>query len=139
GGGGGGGGGGGAQFPPDRFDPNDTSDAATQFGTLANGATPIRNLSIANLNAVPDYDWFRWSMATAGTFTARVISTAGGTKEMHFFTVNASNTLVELATGALTMSISVQAGEPILVEVKGANTSFGTQQEGFYDLTVTKT
>lgn len=133
----------------DAFEPDETSDRAHNFGTLPSAASQsLQNLTIAqHASGLPDYDWFRWTMGAAGTFTANFnITSANGPLEMHLFTLDANNTLIELGTissaGGDTCSFSaplsaqVRAGQPILVEVKGANTSLGFHSEGDYNLTV---
>ena len=78
----------------------------------------------------------------AGTFTATVATTAGGNLELHLFTVQ-GNTLVDLgdsvaAPGATrALSAAVAAGQTILVEVKGHETTYGIMDQGTYSLTLT--
>ncbi|HEV3255509.1 MAG TPA: S8 family serine peptidase, partial [Gemmataceae bacterium] len=104
------------------------------------GKLQLNNLTIANdATGLPDYDWWRWSAGASGTVTAEISYL--GFLELHLFTVNSNNTLVELgnsvattASGTLTVSATVTAGEPILVEVKGQNTSLGVHAVGVYSL-----
>src|SRR5262249_50529046 len=81
--GGGGGGGGTGGFGPDRFEPNQTSDQATDLGTLSAGKTEtFKDLTIATTpEGLPDYDWYRFSPAADGTFTATMTTRAGGPLE----------------------------------------------------------
>ena len=128
--------------PPDAFEPNDTSDKATQFGVLTDMVT-YNGLTIAtHPNGLPDYDWYRWSAGATGTFTVNVDVTQGGDLELHLWTLQ-GNTLVELGSttqsngspSTLSLSTPVVAGQPILVEIKGRNSSPGVQDQGAYDLT----
>ena len=144
GGGGGGGGGGFGQEP----EPNQTSDAATDFGTLGAGAAQGTTVTGEGIVPLPagqnDYDWYRWTAGQAGTFTATEMTTAGGNLELHLFTLQ-GNTLVELArstaagVSSQALSAAVAAGDTILVEVKGQNASFGVMTQGVYNLSATLT
>jgi hypothetical protein len=128
------------------FELNETSERATQFGALTPGTSEIlENAAIENhANGLPDYDWYRWTAGATGTVTARIGDLAGsGPLELHLFTVNGAGTLIPLrqvnvAAGDCSLNalvaVSVNAGEPVLVEVKGANTSPGTFGTGGYDL-----
>ena len=130
-------------FPEDIFEPNDTSDKAAQLGPLS-GQQIFENLTIAkHADGLPDYDWYRWSAATAGTFTVNIDVTQGGNLELHLWTL-VGNTLVQLgqvtqssaAPATLTLSAGFAAGQAILVEVKGHNSSSGVQDQGAYKMTV---
>ena len=130
-------------FADDRFEPNDTSDRATQFGVLAAGTTTYDDLTVNfHANGLPDYDWYRWSAGQAGTFTATETTTQGGNLEMHLFTLQ-GNTLVDLAdslasgTTPQTLSTSLTEGQVIFVEIKGNNDSFGHKTQAAYSLAVT--
>jgi hypothetical protein len=132
----------------DVFEPNETSDKAHNFGTLnPTPATLLTNLTIfKHTNGLPDYDWFRWRIGASGTFAVGInVQAATGALELHLFTLTASNTLVELgrvasptnvATFSGALATAVHAGEPILVEVKGVNSSPGVQDQGVYSLDV---
>jgi hypothetical protein len=122
---------------------NQTSDVATNMGVLTSTASVPNQVINVLPNGFLDYDWFRWSAGQAGTFTATV--TLGfhvGDLELHVFTVNAQNTLINLANvvspGAttLTTSLAVSADEPLLVEVKGRESSFGVWGVAQYSLDV---
>jgi hypothetical protein len=127
-------------------EPNDTSDKATKFGTLPRGSLEaVLNQTIEDhSNGLPDYDWFRWSAGAAGTLSV-TFSTLGtqGVLELHLFTLDADNTLIELSgaassgntsTDAITLTLAVKKNEPILVEVKGTNSAVGVFGTGAYDL-----
>jgi hypothetical protein len=133
----------------DRYEPNETSDQATNFGTLGAGQSVLlESLTIANhTNGLPDYDWFKWKMGSSGTFTtAFSILATDGDLELHLFRLESDNTLTQLAqtTSAgqeecnftATLSAAVQQGQTILVEVKGVNSSLGVYGHGIYDLNV---
>src|SRR5207253_2390340 len=114
------------------------------FGNLGRGGVQTNTaLSIANHpDGLPDYDWYKWVMSTGGTFTAHTQRTAGGDLELHIFTVQSDNTLVELTSSTApglasrTLQVSVTVGQIILVEVKGRNSSTGIQDQGTYDMDV---
>src|SRR5207302_1449379 len=119
--GGPGGGGGGIGLSGDIFEPNNTSDHATQFGFLTTFPDAFTNLTVNQTpDGLPDYDWYRWTAGFTGTFTASITtvpSPGSGALELHVFTLvghgpSVSPTLLELgntvvganATGALSFS-----------------------------------
>ncbi len=134
-----------SQFPDDAFEPNDTSDAASQMGGLMAGTTAVNNLTINyHANGAPDYDWFRWTLTQAGTVTATETTTAAGAPtgnlDLHLFMLQ-GNTLVDLgdstAPGLVhSVSAALPAGAQVLVEVKGHETRFGIMDQGAYNLQV---
>jgi len=147
---GGGGGGTGSLFPPDRFEPNETEDAALNLGTLALGAANTTSITDLNIDrtplGLPDYDWYTWTAGSGGTFNVNVAESTGGILEVHVFTVNAQNTLIELgnniniiAGGNATVSAALSAGQRVWVEVKGHNSSFGVVDQGAYAMMVNMT
>ncbi len=145
GGGGGGGSGGGKGGNETEPEPNQTSDTATNFGALSVGQTESTGESIGVLpDARNDYDWFRWSAAQAGTFTATETTTSGGNLELHLFTLQ-GNTLVELAqstavgVASQSLSVSLAANQVIFAEIKGQNDFYGDMTGGLYTLGVTLT
>jgi hypothetical protein len=91
---------------------------------------------------LPDYDWYRWQPNGTGTFQVTMKLTAGGELELHLFTLD-GDTLTQLSAlttnglGNYTLSASANAKRPILVEVKGRNSSPGVLDQGQYDLDVT--
>src|SRR5262249_34965388 len=115
---------------------------ASQLGTLV-GTESFTNLTIATHdNGLPDYDWYHATAGTSGTLTTTLSVTAGGTLEVHLFTLN-GNTLVELGSntassaGTSTVTGAFAAGSDIYVEVKGQNSSPGVYDQGQYNLTLT--
>jgi hypothetical protein len=132
-----------SSLPDDQFEPNDTSDQATNFGTL-NGSQQFTNLTV-NVHpstGLPDYDWYRWTAGSSGTFTATIsIRPEQGDLELHIFTLDSNNTLVELARSVdkgasnRTLSVAVQAGQTLFVEVKGRNSALNIFGTGTYDIT----
>jgi hypothetical protein len=130
-----------ANLPSDRFELNETSNTPTVFGTLGRTHQTYNNLTIGtHPSGLPDYDWYKWSMGTSGTFTATMnIAQASGVLEMHLFTLH-GHTLVELAStsgardSSLSLSTKVTAGQTILVEMKGANTFVGRWDQGYYSM-----
>jgi uncharacterized repeat protein (TIGR01451 family) len=127
----------------DIYDPNETSDKAYNFGTISTGTNFALNTNLPISNSkqgLPEYDWFRWTAGSAGTFTATE-TLVSGDLEMHLFTLR-GNTLVELANstapGANTRTLArkLAAGQVIFVEIKGINTGPGVFTTGVYDLSV---
>ena len=122
---------------------DDTSNAPAVIGALA-GNTPqnLANLSIStHPNGALDYDWYQWTPAVNGLFTATVTTSAGGPLELHLFTVNSQGTLVALGQDqssgtTLSVSVTVSANEQVLVEVKGQNVAPGFTAQGLYSLSV---
>jgi hypothetical protein len=127
----------------DQFEPNETSDKATNMGTLNAGTVTFSPLTITrHANGLPDYDWYRWTVSKSGTVTVNL--DVLGDLELHVFTVTGNNTLVDLGDdpGALhrhtrTVSVQVTAGEALLVEVKGKNSVLGVHENGVYAMHVT--
>src|SRR5213078_3829613 len=88
---------------------------------------------------LPDYDWYAWQMAQAGTFTGAVTTdAASGQVELRLFTLVANaipgglptlkllqKTVSNGGATQLVVSAPVLTGQEILLEVKGANTSTG--------------
>ena len=132
----------GPEFPEDRFDPNETSDTATNFGVLARGFVSVPDLTISVApTGIYNFDWFRWSAGVTGIFNATIQVSKGGDLELYLFTLR-DNTLVELRedttpnTGTHTISAPVAAGEPLLLEIKGRNVSPGIKDQAAYELDV---
>ncbi len=133
--------GGGGTFTGDNYESNETSDQAADRGIL--GATQsYTGLTLARkADGLYDYDWYRWTAGASGTVTVQITQT-GGDMELRLFTL-AGNSLVELgsntAPGQATRSVSaaVAAGAPILVQVKGRNSSLGVMDQGSYTMNVT--
>jgi len=135
---GGGGGGGGGQLPNDRFELNDTSNTATQFGVLA-GSQAFANLTINHHpgTGLPDFDWYQWTAGKSGTFTAHIDyqSTHGGDLHMRIYTL-VNGMLEQLGSSrnigvtSQQVSVKVGAGEPLLAWIYGFN-----HEDGTYTLT----
>jgi hypothetical protein len=137
----------------DSFEPNETSDRASNMGLLNLGdSQTIPSLTITrHANNLPDYDWFRWQPAMPGIFTVSfTVGETAGDLELHLFTINKDGTLVELGSTTSGLSGSciastpaiqaaVSSHQPMLVEVKGVESSPGKWGVGFYDLTVSLT
>jgi hypothetical protein len=145
-GGGGGGGGGGppsVSFSGDIFEPNDTSDVATNFGSLGTGSSiTLNNLTIADHpDGTPDYDWFRVTAANSGTFLAGMTVTAAGPLELHLWVQDpASGAIFEVGEAVVGMgtpqalATAVNAGETVFVEVKGTPFAPDAFTQGVYNL-----
>jgi hypothetical protein len=149
--GGGGGGGGGpltgtitVVSTTDIYKPNQTSDTAANLGPIgvASNILEYQGLGIATTPAgLADYDWFKWNIQDTGFFTAVTTLTSGSNLEVHLFTVDASNNLIDLADNTSGAAISrvfasVTAGEEIFAEVKGRNLAPGLFGTGNYTLDV---
>jgi hypothetical protein len=132
-------GGGGFNPGPDRFDPNGTSDVATDLGTLT-GTETFAGLTIyRDDRGLFQDDWWRWTAGQSGTFTSTVsnIAASGGDLNERVYTLINGN-LFQLGSSVLLggvttqqVSVPVTAGEPIYVWVYGFNHALGT-----YTLTV---
>jgi hypothetical protein len=127
----------------DIYDPNQTSDTAYNFGALTPGVTFKLNSNLpisVTRQGLPEYDWYRWTAPSAGTFTATE-TLVSGDLEMHLFTLR-GNTLVEVANSiargasSRTLAARLAAGQVIFVEIKGINTGTGAVSQGVYDLSV---
>jgi hypothetical protein len=129
--------------PNDAFEPNDTSETATQFGVLV-GAESFAPLSInihtVNGHPVFDQDWYTWTAGITGTFTSTLsnIQANGGDINERLFVQLPNGSLELLNSSTLlggvptqTASINVQAGQHIYVWVYGYDFALGT-----YDLSV---
>ena len=124
----------------DIYEPNDTSDVASNIGRLTTAAPS--SLSALTINLKPDgsydQDWFKWNMGQSGTVTIGMnnISAGGGDLILRVFKLNSNNTLSEIGnsvtTGGVTtrqVSAAVNAGDEIYAWIQGYN--FAT---GGYDL-----
>ena len=128
--------------PEDQFEPNETTNTATNFGTLS-GSQHLANLTISrHANGLYDYDVYRWTMASAGTFTAtETEEISRGGLELHVFKL-VGKTLVDEGdvTNRLplvkTVSVAVKAGDVLFVQVKGRNYAPHRMGTGFYHLDV---
>ncbi len=136
-------GGGGGASANDFSETNQGSDVAIDFGAIGTGRPQtILGQAIAPLpDGELDYDWYRWTMAAGGTFVATTTTTSGGPLELHLFTLDSNNTLINLSdniSGGTLLSVyaAAAAGQPILVEVKGHNTGPGVMSQGTYNLNV---
>jgi hypothetical protein len=137
---------GGSAGPGDFAESNETSDAADDNGTLTKGAAAT---SVSNLNTnyhtdtnLPDYDWYKWSAGSSGTFSVTVDANSGGNLEVSVWTVDSSGILTELSSGnttnggTVTLTASVSSGQEVYVEVKGYESSVGVMDQVNYDMKV---
>jgi hypothetical protein len=123
-----------------------TSDTATNLGVLNVGQS-ITSIT-ESLGPLPDgrndYDWTSYTAGQTGNFVAAESTVLGFNVELQLFTLQ-GNTLVELAkslargVSSQAVGVAVTAGQEILVEVKGQNSSFGIQDEANYNLTASLT
>jgi hypothetical protein len=135
---GGGGPGGSGNPPSDVFEPNDTSDVATSFGLLSGAQAygPLTiNLHNVGGNLVFDQDWYRWTAARTGTFTATLGNIQAGFGDLHerVFRLLPDNSLQLLGSSTLTGTVATQsvtvqanAGDMLFVWVFGFNFALGT-------------
>jgi hypothetical protein len=118
-------------LPEDRFEPNDTSDKATDMGALIPGVSDFPNLTINTHRAtgLPDYDWYKWLVGQTGTVTVTITYSGGngGQLALKLYKLNAQNQLVQLASSETTgqgkqvVSAPVNFADDIYVEVFGMN------------------
>jgi hypothetical protein len=133
--------------PDDRFEPNDTSDTATNFGAL-HGAQSFSGLSI-NFHIVSgfkiyDQDFYRWTMGASGTFAATLsnIAVTGGILQERILALEPNGSLQPLATSSFssattqTISAPVSAGQTIFLWVYGIGFAAGSSSLGTYDFSV---
>jgi hypothetical protein len=121
--------------PPDRFEPNDSSDTAA----LLPGPGTYAGLSITrHPDGIFDNDWFRLTAPSNSiTVTINYTTFDGGDLHLRVFTLDSTGTLLQigasLATGARTQKVtaSIARGQPVLIWVYGFNHS-----EGNYDLII---
>ncbi len=119
----------------DRFEPNDTSDVATDMGILA-GPETFTGLSITrHASGFFDQDWYRWSMSAGGTIGVSLtnISAAGGDLHVRVLLLLPDNALQELGNSTLIggfttqqVAVSVNAADKIYVWVYGFDFALGT-------------
>jgi hypothetical protein len=131
-------------FGSDIFEPNETSDTAFNFGSVSTGSMiTLNNLTIADHpDGLQDYDWFKVTAFTAGTFTARMTVTQSGPLELHLWVQNPSTgaiTEVSQATvsaggGTVTLATPLLAGQGAFVEAKGSPSGPDTMSQGEYNL-----
>jgi len=126
--------------PEDAYEPNETTDKASNLGTLAFGMQ-INNLTITkHANGLCDYDNFKAVMGRPGTLTVtETEEISRGGLELHLFKL-VGGTLVDVgdSTARLplvrTLTVSVKQGDIIYVEAKGRNYAPGRMSTGFYHL-----
>jgi hypothetical protein len=133
--------------PDDGFEPNDTSDTATNFGALIGSqsyAGLTINYHIVSGFRVYDQDFYRWTMGASGTFTATLsnIAASGGIFQEKILALLPNNSLQTLATSSFTtattqtISAPVSAGQAIFLWVYGVGFVAGFSPTGTYDFSV---
>jgi hypothetical protein len=135
-------GGGGGGFTDTLFNgvDNDNSNIAVNEGVLFSTGS-VNNVQIGpnGTDTFPDQDWFKWTMAKSGTFSATETTDFGGPLELHVFKL-VNGTLVNIgnATGnnVNSLSASVSQNDTIFVEVKGTTGPGGASSTGQYHLNV---
>jgi len=131
----------------DQFEPNDTSDTATNFGELIGTQTQTSltlNGHLVSGHPVYDQDWYRWTMGAPGTFTATLsnIQASGGVFQERIFALMPDNSLQLLGTSPLTaattqtVSATVSAGQSIFLWVYGVSFTPGSEPVGYYNFSV---
>lgn len=127
--------------PEDGYEPNETTDKASNLGTLTSFPMQINNLTISkHANGLYDYDNYKVTMGKPGTLTVtETEEISRGGLELHLFKL-VGNTLVDVgdSTARLpltrTLSVSVKQGDLIYIEAKGRNYAPGRMGTGFYHL-----
>jgi hypothetical protein len=124
----------------DGYEPNETTDTATNMGTLVSSMEIANQTINKHANGLYDYDNFKFTMGGSGTFTATETEDAGrGGLELHLFKLQ-GNTLVDVGDFTSrtplvkTLSVSVNKGDIIYVEAKGRNYAPGRMGTGAYHL-----
>jgi photosystem II stability/assembly factor-like uncharacterized protein len=116
--------------PSDRFEPNETSDRATNLNLFPVGTTSFSGLSIfTHPNGFDDTDWYRAAVAQGGTLSVRIDYTTdtGTDLNLRIFTLDPSGMLRQIGssrnsnTDHQAVSVSVFASEPIFIWVYGFN------------------
>lgn len=127
--------------PPDRLEPNETSDRAANMGLLANKQVVDQMTISTHDNGLPDYDWFQWRTGIPGTVTINLSSTSNsGDLELRVYVIDNGGFLHEVAKDATPgvvsrfVAIRFNPGQTFLVEVKGRNTSPGVIDQAHYEL-----
>jgi hypothetical protein len=115
--------------PGDPFEDNDFSDRATNLGTLTSAVA--FDLTIST-KPHQDRDWFRFQTARSGRLAVVVDPDDTLDADFRLYTLNANNTLIELASSQARgagvtegWEINVTPDMPILVWVYGFNGSVG--------------
>ena len=125
----------------DMFESNDTSDVATNFGTL--GSTPLAFTNLT-INLKPsgffDQDWYTFTAGLSGTLNVNLTNirfVGNGGIDLRVFILNSNDTLTDIGDSttlnATSQAVSVGAaqGQQYFVWVYGFN--FST---AFYDLSM---
>jgi photosystem II stability/assembly factor-like uncharacterized protein len=124
-------------LPPDQFEPNDTSDQATNFAVLPAGTTTITNLTIADHpNGFHDVDWYRFTASQSGTLSVQIDYQIVDGTDLHIrlFRLDAAGFLHELDSSrnmlvtAQRVSAAVNAGDSLFIWIYGFNHSTGRYQ-----------
>jgi hypothetical protein len=117
----------------DVFEPNDTSDVATDFGLLGTGVEELLALQIAtHANRLEDQDWYRWTAEQNGTFTVAMQYQSAGDLNFRVFALGPNNTLMDVADGVSTgtglqvVNVPVTFGEQLYVWVYGYKHAVGS-------------
>lgn len=125
---------------PSVYDYNDTSDQATNLGTLSADFTQTGLAIAVHPNGLYDYDWYKFTAGTSGTVTVslnNIQTLNGGDLHLRIFKL-VNGTLVDLGSSTLTGGVSTQAvtfaaeaGAEYFVWVYGFNF-----EQGLYDMDI---
>jgi hypothetical protein len=125
---------GGIQAPPppapDRFEYNDTPATGTNFGTLTS-----LNQTGLTLHSSTDVDYYTFVAATRGTYVVSITPTQGS-GILGLTVLDAQQTVLangQSATGGITLSVSLAAGQQVFVRVSSPGGSLFT-----YNLSIAK-
>jgi hypothetical protein len=94
---------------PDRFEPNESSGAATNLGTI----TSVRNETDLNIHSSTDRDWFRFATTQTGDTNSKVqifFSHAAGDLDMRLY--NSSATEIDISQGTVDNELISLSGRP---------------------------
>jgi hypothetical protein len=99
---------------PDRFETNNTTATATQFGTVSSVSQTGLTLHVST-----DVDYYTFTAATKGTFTVSITPTQGS-GSLSLSVLNAQQTVLasgQSQTGGVTLSVSLTSGQQYYVKV----------------------
>ncbi len=125
----GGAGGAGGALTDDRFEPNDTSDVATDMGAVS-GLESFGTLTITrHANGLFDQDWYKFSVPSGGVFDVNLteIHAGGGDIHVRVFRLNGDDTLTEIANSLQVGGFSTQGASAAV----GPNTTVYVWVYGF--------
>jgi hypothetical protein len=109
---------------PDRYEPNNTFEQATDFGELGVQTQPGLTIHITD---EPDY--FRFTAASSGTYSVQLIV---GNRDVNLYVYDSDRTLLKSSTSSAvgptseSVSVAFNAGQTYYVMARGFGTEEGT-------------